>query len=156
MNQNPETLKSNSYSTGSYGSINEPTAVNMKHDDTNEDFWAWGETGSKSQPAKTMANNEPDHKGSRSSLKKQESSDFDESWGWDDEFTPKPASKAKPSVNGKRSPNMKMKSSKEANGWDDDDWGQTDGWSNEDWSSVTPQKNNRKTIRSAGNGKKGD
>lgn len=145
MNQNPETLKSSSYSTGSYGSINEPTAVNMKHDDTDEDFWAWGETGSKSQPAKPMGD-----KGSSRSLNKQESSDFDESWGWDDEFT------SKPSMNGKRTTNMKTKSSKEANGWDDGDWGQADDWSNEDWSSAAPQKNNRKTIRSAGNGKKGD
>lgn len=159
MNQNPETLKGSSYSTGSYGSMNEPTAINMKHDDTDEDFWAWGETSSTSQASKSVSNGSRTEQRNDSvgSVQKQPSSDFDESWGWDDEFTAAKPAKPK-SVNGKKSPNSKTKkSSHETNGWNaQDDWGQSDSWSNEDWSSVAPQKNTRKTIRSAGNGKKAD
>ncbi|XP_028513643.1 ADP-ribosylation factor GTPase-activating protein 1 isoform X2 [Exaiptasia diaphana] len=157
MNQNPETLKSSSYSAGSYGSMNEPTNINIKYDDTNEDFWAWGETSSTSQGTTSVSNgSRTEQKNSGGSIRKEPSNDFDESWGWDDEFTAKPA---KPkTVNGKKSPNLKTKKNiQETNGWnDEDDWGQSDSWSNEDWTSVTPQKNTRKTIRSAGNGKKAD
>ena len=148
-------MKSNNYSGGSYGSINEPTAVNMKHDDNDEDFWAWGETSSKSQGTNgdNVSNNEPEtvHKNSGSNLRKQSSSDFDESWGWDDEFAAAKPAEAK-TMNGKKSPNLKTKKETNTNGWNDDgndDWGNADSWSNEDWSSVPT----RKTI-SAGNGKK--
>lgn len=166
VGQNPENLNK-SYSGGGYGSINEPTQITMKQEESEEDFWAWGETskpgkqqeaGTVNQESSKMVNNGSKN-GSSSNLQKQSSSDFDESWGWEDEFTAKPKTQSS-SVNGKKpSKAKKNQNSWDTNGWSEegnDDWGQVDSWSNEDWSSVTPKKNTRQTIRSAGNGKKGD
>ena len=169
VNQTGQEPLKDGYSGGGYGSMNEPTAINMKQQDDDEDFWAWGET-QKSEAQKEVVNSkeassevaksEPTN-GSKN-LRKQSSSDFDESWGWDDEFTAKPQKAASSLTNGTKSINQKPQqdvNSLDANDWGDDGskgWGQEDAWSNEDWSSVTSQTNTRKTIRNAGSGKKAD
>ncbi|XP_031551107.1 ADP-ribosylation factor GTPase-activating protein 1-like isoform X2 [Actinia tenebrosa] len=166
----PENLNtSKGFSGGGYGSINDPTQITMKQEESEEDFWAWGETSAAGKQQEARAVNQETSKmvnngsknGSSSStnLRKQSSSDFDESWGWDDESTAKPKMKSS-SLNGKKTSKAKKnQDSWDTNGWSEegnDDWSQGDSWSNEDWTSVTPKKNTRQTIRSAGNGKKGD
>jgi hypothetical protein len=137
----------------------------MKHEENDEDFWAWGETSKSEKPRESSSNQDSskevnsETENGGTNLRKQSSSDFDESWGWEDDFTAKPKESSSIS-NGKKSTKAKGKqNSRDANGWSEegnDDWGQSDSWSNEDWSSVTPKNNTRQAIRSAGNGKKGD